>query len=314
VTTDRFQEISVFVRVAQAGSFSAAARLLSLDPSTVSKMIARLEQRLGVPLFIRTSRVVRLTAEGQGFLESANRLLDDLDQAENTLKTQKDSPRGMLRVAAHPTITSMLLAPVIPEFMARHPDIRIDLSVWGWPASSLSTETVESDLDVVVLGGELSDSSMVARKVAVSRRIVCAAPAYLEKFGIPERPEELLNHNCLFGPVFQSHWPVNDRGKIRRLPVKGNFTSNYSELLRQLGVAGIGIVRLADFHARDDIAAGRLVPILREAEIADEEPINAIFQRHRGLIPRVKAFIDFLPGAIRPLIEADRFRPAQVAE
>lgn len=303
MATDRFLELSIFVQVVQTGSFSKAARSMALSPSTVSKTISRLEQRLGVPLFTRTSRLVRTTPEGRTFFESATQLLNGFDQAESRLREQ--APRGLLRIAAHPTVASTLIAPILPKFLDEHEGMRVDVSVWGWPQTSLSTETVESNLDVAIIHGDPPDSSMIGRKIGVSRRVVCASPSYLARHGTPEAPDDLLRHNCLFGPVFQNYWPLADAGEVRRLHVSGNVTSNYSELLRRLALSGLGIVRLPHFYVRDDVTAGRLVPLLTENHVPEVEPIFALYQRERGLVPRVKTFINFLASEIRPLLDSE---------
>lgn len=299
--TDRLGQIEVFAHVVQTGSFSAAARFLSLSPSTVSKVIARLEDRLGVRLFNRTSRVVNLTPEGKEFYESSMQVLRQLDEAENHLRTHKGSPRGMLRVAASPTITNVLLAPILPDFLRSHPHMRIDLHVRAGPNVGLSVEAVESGIDVVLLSGELDDSMMVARKIAVSRWLTCASPAYLATHGKPRTPDDLLAHNCLNFPVptYRTHWPFREKGAMKRLHVRGCFTSNGAEVLRQLTLSGIGIARLAEYLIADDLASGKLVRVLEDHEVNDEDPIYAVYQNHRNISPRIKAFVDFLHDACR---------------
>ena len=288
---NRVGEMQVFQRVVESGSFSEAARLLLMTPSTVSKLIGRIEARLGVRLLERSTRRLSLTAEGQVFYERSLALLAELDEIERGLSQGAASADGTIRVNASVPIGTMALEPLLPAFWAKHPRIVVDLS--------LSDEIVDLYLDrtdVAFRVGPLPDSNMMARRIGVAWRKIVAAPAYLERHGVPRTVDDLAAHNCLgfnfrrAAPV----WPFRESGRIVDRVVHGSLLANNGETVRRMAVAGIGLARLGDYHAREDIAAGRLVEVLSDVVESDREDIHAVYLGGPRLPHRVKLFLDFV--------------------
>jgi DNA-binding transcriptional LysR family regulator len=302
---NRVGEMQVFLRVVEAGSFSEAARLLMMTPSTVSKLIGRVEARLGVRLLERSTRHLSLTAEGQVYYEKSQALLAELDDIERELSQGAASAGGMVRVNASVGLGVIWLEPLLPAFWRAHPNVVVDLS--------LSDEIVDLYLDRTDIAfriGPLQDSSMVARRVGVTRRLFAASPLYLERHGVPRSAADLAHHNCLgfnfrrAAPV----WPLREGGRLVDRTVRGSLLANNGETVRRLAVAGVGLARIGEFHARADLAAGRLVEVLAEAE-GDEEEIHALYLGGPRLPHRVRAFLDFVCPRLQAMIEDAPPRP-----
>jgi DNA-binding transcriptional LysR family regulator len=294
---NRLRETEVFVRVVGLGGFSTAARALRMTPSAVSKLIARLEDRLGTRLITRSTRKLQLTPEGAAFYERAVRILDDMDAAEREAAAGA-MPRGRLRVNTNVAFAMHCLLPRMPDFLARHPDITIDISL-----SDRVVDLLEERADVAIRVGPLRESRLVARKLGDSRNIIAASPAYIDRHGEPRTPDELAGHNCL-GFCFTRQiagWPLLDgAGGLITIPPLGNTQVSDGEAMRQLALAGLGLARLSAFHIDADIAAGRLVPVLEAYNPGDTEPVNAVFVGGGGHLPaRVRAFLDYLAANIR---------------
>lgn len=288
---NRAGEMQVFVRVVEAGSFSEAARALLMTPSTVSKLIGRIEARLGVRLLERSTRRLSLTAEGQLYYERSQALLAELDSVERELSEGAASTGGTVRVNASVAFGVLAVEPVLPAFWQVFPNIVVDLS--------LSDEIVDLYLDrtdVAFRVGRLPDSGMMARQIGVAHRKIVAAPAYLERHGTPRGIEDLAQHNCLgfnfrrAAPV----WPLKESGRIVDRAVNGSLLANNGETVRRMALAGVGLARLGDYHVRDDIVAGRLVEVLADAVEGDEERINAVYLGGARLPQRVRVFLDFM--------------------
>jgi len=284
-------EMVVFAHVVESGGFSAAARELKLTPSAVSKLVSRLEERLGVALMTRTTRNLRLTEEGETYYRRCVGIISDIEETERALAESADVPRGRLRVNSSTPFAVCNILPALPEFMARYPEVEVDLSL-----TDEVVDLTEARIDVAIRVGPLRDTSLRARKIGDSRRAVVASPEYLAAHGVPKSPADLSTHNCLrFN--FQTSlnvWPFIENGKMVSVPVTGNFLANGGETLRQLAVSGIGIVRLAEYLLGDDIAHGRLVPLLTDCNPGDHQAIHAIFFGHRYMPARVRCFVDFL--------------------
>jgi DNA-binding transcriptional LysR family regulator len=288
---NRFGEMEVFVRAVELGGFSAAARALAMTPSAVSKLVGRLEARLGVRLLNRSTRQVQLTAEGGAFYERSVRLLADLAEAERGTAAN-DAPRGRLSVNANVPFGEAALLPLVPAFLERYPEISLDIVL-----TDEVIDLIEHRTDVAVRAGPLKSSSLVARKLGATRKSILAAPAYLARRGVPRTPADLADHNCLgFNRTRTLNgWPLLDGGKLVTIPAVGNTQVSDGASLQRLAVAGVGLARLALFHASEDLLAGRLVPVLEEFNPGDLEEIHAVFLGHGGWLPaRVRAFLDFL--------------------
>lgn len=293
------QEMDVFCRVVEHGSFAAAAQDLGLTPSAVSKIVSRTEDRLGVRLLTRTTRRLALTAEGETYLAHARTILDAIEDAESEVMRSSRRPSGLLRVTAATTVAKYLIAPILPAFLARHPEIEIDLNV-----SDQIVDVVGERIDVALRTGHLGNSTLVARKVAEFSRTICASPAYLERHGVPKTPADLHGHNCLSLSVYPNHrhWPFLSPDGTTELTVHGDFTCDSADVLHEMAREGLGIIRLADFLVRDDIAQGTLVPLLAGTYADDAFPISAVTPPGRLRAPRVKVFVNFLAehlGAMR---------------
>ena len=288
---NRSGEMEVFVRVVELGGFSAAARALRMTPSAVSKLIGRLEARLGARLVQRSTRKLQLTPEGSGFYERATRLLADLDEAEG-LVAAGERPAGRVRISLSSAYGVHVLTPLIPEFLARHPAISLDL---------MQTDTVidlmQERTDVGIRAGPLRSSGLMARKLGATRMVIVGAPAYLARAGEPAEPAALEAHERLgFNYArAQEGWPLLRDGQIVTLPVTGRVQANDGDALRQLAVAGAGLARLALFVVAADIAAGRLRPVLEAHNPGDLEEFHAVYLGGGGRLPaRVRAVLDFL--------------------
>jgi DNA-binding transcriptional LysR family regulator len=293
---NRSGEMEVFTRVVELGGFSAAARALAMTPSAVSKLVGRLEARLGVRLLNRSTRQVQLTAEGRVFYERSVRVLTDIADAERGVAAN-DSPRGRLSVNANVPFGEAALLPLVPAFLERYPEISLDIVL-----TDEVIDLIEHRTDVAVRAGPLKNSSLVARKLGATRKAILASPAYLARRGVPRTPADLAGHNCLGFNRSRTlnGWPLMDGGKLVTLPAVGNAQVSDGASLQRLTVAGVGLARLALFHCRDDLAAGRLVPVLEDFNPGDLEEVHAVFLGHGGYLPaRVRAFLDFLVENVR---------------
>jgi DNA-binding transcriptional LysR family regulator len=289
---NRAGEMMVFVRVVEAGSFSEAARLMLMTPSTVSKLIARIEARLGVRLIERSTRRLALTGEGQFYYERSQALLAQLDETEQQIAQGSSEVEGMIRVTSSVTFGTAALEPNLPGFLAAYPRIVVDLS--------LSDEVADLYLDrtdVAIRVGKLADSNLMARRIGETRRRIAASPAYLAAHGTPRTPEELAQHNCL-GFNFRRAmpvWPMREGGgRIVERMLSGSLLANNGDTLRRMAIAGVGIVRAADYHLRQPIARGELVEILADADIGMADEVHALFRGAQFLPARVRAFLDYM--------------------
>ncbi|SCW97039.1 LysR family transcriptional regulator [Ancylobacter rudongensis] len=293
--TDRARELEVFSAIARTGSFSAAGRALGLTPSAVSRTIDRIEARLGVRLLIRTTRALTLTAEGLSYLGAARRILADLDEAERVIADQ-GAPRGRLRVSAAFSHGRLCIVPLLGDFVRRYPHILIDISL-----TDAVVDVAAGQADVAIRFGPLADSALTARRLGETGRSIVASPSYLLRHGTPEVPEDLLHHNCLNFNFRRAEplWPFRRDGRDYALAVTGTIEANNGETLGQLAAAGVGIARVGNFGVVDDLAAGRLVPLLEAFNPGDVEPIHAVFVGGANMPARVRVFVDFLAEALR---------------
>lgn len=287
---NRAGEMMVFVRVVEAGSFSEAARLLLMTPSTVSKLIARLEARLGVRLIERSTRRLALTSEGQFYYERSRALLGQLDETEQQIAQGGAEAEGVIRVTSSVTFGVAALEPILPEFLQAYPRIAVDLS--------LSDDVVDLYLDrtdVAIRVGKLQDSNLMARRIGETRRRIVASPAYLARHGTPRTPEDLMSHNCLGFNFRRANpvWPMREGGRIVERMLSGSLLANNGETLRRMALAGVGVARIADYHLRGPIARGELVEILQDSDIGETDEIHALFRGAQFLPARVRAFLDF---------------------
>jgi DNA-binding transcriptional LysR family regulator len=288
---NRSGEMEVFVRAVELGGFSLAGRAMRMTPSAVSKLVARLERRLGARLINRSTRKLLLTAEGQAFLERAHRVLADLDEAERAV-TAGAVPRGLVRVNCNVPFGLHRLLPLVPRFTAANPEVRLDIAL-----TDRVIDLMDERADVAIRVGSMRPSQLMARKLGQSRMAVVAAPTYLARRGVPQTPYDLDAHNCI-AFNFARHvdeWSFIVDGTRVSLPARGDVVAGDGEISRRLALAGQGVTRLSLFHIRPDIKAGRLVPMLEAYNPGDVEEVNVVYVGHGGRLPaRVRALIDFL--------------------
>lgn len=288
---NRSGEMEVFVRIVEQGGFSAAARACRMTPSAVSKLVARLEARLGTRLVNRSTRAFQLTPEGCAFYERATRILADIEEAERAAGAG-EQPVGRIRLNTSASYATHILAPILPEFLDRYPEITLDLVQTDMIVDLLAERT-----DVAVRAGPMRSSSLVARKLGETRMVVVASPAYLARFGTPQGIGDLDRHNRLgFGYVRTvDGWPLLKDGETVIVPAVGRIQASDGEALRRLALEGNGLARLAEFTVREAIAQGRLVPVLEDLNPGDREAFHAIHIGQGGPLPsRVRALLDFL--------------------
>lgn len=288
IRTDR---IVLFVEVIELGSFSAVARRLGVQVSSVSRQIASLEDELGVRLLDRTPRSLRLTEAGETFLEHALQIAASLEEARRSVTALGTEPTGLLRISAPATMAGVI-APLIPEFLARHGGIRIGLSL-----SDRVVDLVQEGVDVAIRFGTITNQSLIARRVATSTSLVCASPAYLERRSTPTKPSELTSHDCL---SFRSRpgmnaWRFRGPGGAEEVRVSGPFYSDSGLALLDAAIRGLGLIILPLWLLAPAISSGALVPVLSEYELVPAStPIHAVFQDRRHVAPKVRAFVEFL--------------------
>ncbi|WP_205082667.1 LysR family transcriptional regulator [Paracraurococcus ruber] len=283
--------MAAFVRIVESGGLAPAARDLGVTPSAMSKQLARLEARLGVRLLTRTTRRIALTPEGETYLARARDILAMVEAAEQDVTAGRGQPGGLLRVNTGTAFARHRLIPLLPDFFARYPGITLDLGV-----TDRQVDLVGDQLDVLLRTGPLGDSALLARRLAAGRRMVCAAPAYLDRRGRPTAPEDLLAHDCLVlrGQARLTAWPFRGAAGLQTLTVRGVATTDSAEALRDMALAGLGIIRVSGFIVARDIAEGRLVPLLEAEHVSEEVPVWAVTAPGRHRLPRVQAFVEFL--------------------
>lgn len=290
---DRFENLQTFVRLVEAGSITSVADQLGLAKSAVSRRLAELEEHLGVQLFRRTTRRLNLTESGRGFYERCQRILADLEEAEQAVAQAHGTLSGTLRVAVPQSFGVLHLGPAIGTFACAHPRVHIDLDL-----NDRQVDLVADGFDVAIRIGQLPDSTLIARRLATVRRVVCASADYLAAHGTPRRPEDLAahGHQCLgYSNVADpAAWPyLDEAGKTRAVRVGLVMRANSGDFLCTAASAGLGVVLAPSFIAYRAIEAGDLVPILTEYTWPSLEAY-AVYPHTRHLSRRVRAFVDFL--------------------
>lgn len=291
---DRLGDLEAFVTAVELGSFTRAARRLHLTPSAVSRRVAQLEGEVGVRLLHRTTRVLRLSEEGRVFFEQCRHALRELKEAQDTVTGLRGKPAGLLRVEAPTMLGRHLLVPALARFVARHPEVRIELSLRDVPADP----TAEA-IDVALRLGALEDSALIVRRVGTTSMRVCGAPAYLRRNGTPRSVDALARHERL---GFLHHgrpvsWRLRDGEAARELAPSGRIAVSNSEALIDLAVGGVGLVWACDFMLARARAAGELVEVL-PGTACEEHPVSVLTLPSRNTLPKVRAFTDFLAAEL----------------
>jgi DNA-binding transcriptional LysR family regulator len=302
MTIDRIRDISAFVHVAEAKSFTTAAEQIGLSRSAVGKSVSRLEDRLGVRLLQRTTRSVSLTDEGTAFHERCVRILADLDEAEMAMLSHAQAPRGRLRLELPVSFGRLHVLPILSQFMNKWPELSVNVSF-----NDRFVDLIDEGVDLAIRLGGSDDSRLMTRLLAPHRLVTCASPSYLESRGVPQTVDALAEHSCLAfvhggRPV---EWRFNIDGQVRSVMINGRFSATNAEGLRDATLAGYGIARLATFLISDDLRTGRLLPVL-DCLSTDGPSVRAVYPSSRHLSPKVRSFIDELLTAWRPVPPWDR--------
>jgi DNA-binding transcriptional LysR family regulator len=277
-------EMELFVQVVDAGSFSAAGRLLGVPASTVSRQISRLEERLRARLLHRSTRALTLTEVGQVYYERAARIVVDVRDTEEAIATLQTEPSGMVRVSAPPmNLEFSYLDDLVAKFLAKYPRVRLRVEL-----ESRYVDLVAEGFDAALRGGPLRDSSLVARRLLPTQGICVASPGYLAERGTPSDPDDLAEHCLLTGS--RPRWPLRDGGSVK---VTGRLAANDLTILRTAALAGLGIAYLPHLYVRNDLAAGTLVQVLADDAGTDGDGFSLVFPHHRYLQAKVRAFVDF---------------------
>lgn len=293
---NRSGEMAVFVRAVELGGFSAAARECCMTPSAVSKLVQRLEERLGVRLINRSTRQLQLTPEGCAFHERAVRILADIDDAERQAAAG-DVPAGRVRINASASFSTHVLMPLLPELLGAYPDLSVDII-----QTDAVVDLMAERVDIAIRAGALKASRLIARKLGNTSMTIVGAPSYLARCGEPGSLDELKAHNRLSLSYARAvdGWPLLSNGETILLPPGEKVRVSDGEGLRRLVLAGVGLARMATFTVRDDIDAGRLVPLVEHLNPGDRETFHAVFQGQGGALPsRVRVMLDFLAGRAR---------------
>ena len=287
---NRAAELTVFVQVAEFGSFSAAAQRCGLSPSAVSKIVARLERRLGVRLLHRSTRQLQITPEGQLLLDKGKRVLAEL---ETTLGAHAPAePRGVVRINASSSTGQRILVPLVPQLMRQYPRLTLDLSF-----TDRVVDLMAARADIAIRWGQVPASDLIARELGRTRQVIVASPAYLAEHGEPRHPGELAAHVRIGWnyPRAIPHWPFIVDGQRTAVAIGEHLRVNDGEVMRRLAVSGAGLARLSLYHAWDELQTGRLRVVLEAFNPGDLEPIHAVYLgRPDQLPPRTRAVLDFL--------------------
>ena len=290
----RSDELQVFVSVIESGSISAAAEQIGQTPSAISRTLSRLEAKLDTTLINRTTRRMDLTEEGKFFLERARQILGQMEDLEERLSSRQHTPAGRLRINAASPFMLHSIVPYVAEFRALYPDIQLELN-----SNDLIIDLLEQSTDIAIRIGALADSSLHARSLGSSPLNILASPDYLKQHGIPTTVEALSGHSLLGFTHTETlnHWPLRHTDGDRLL-IQPAVSASSGETLRQLALAGEGIVCLSHFMTHEDIRTGRLKVLLPDANSGYRQPIHAVYYRNSQLALRIQCFLDFIQNKL----------------
>jgi DNA-binding transcriptional LysR family regulator len=292
---DDLADMAIYARVARLGGFTAAARELGTSKSAVSKAVARLEERPGTRLLQRTTRRVTPTEAGRALEVRASRMLEEAGAGAEAVAALAAAPQGTLRVNGPIVFGETFIAPALPDLLARHPGLRVELAL-----EDRLVDAGAGGWDVVVRIAPLADSALAVRKLAVDRRVVVASPAYLARRGTPRTPADLRGHDCLHytNLTRAEEWRFRT-GRDAPLATAGSLDSNHGLALRAAVLAGVGVAVLPEFMVAEDLRAGRLVELLEAFALPRRTAIHALYARARPTPPKVKVFLDHLAARLR---------------
>ena len=286
----------VFSAVAKNRSFSVAAKKLSISKAMVSKHIKSLENSLSVRLFNRTTRKLNLTDAGSSYYEKVNIILSEIDETESAISQLNSETKGKLKVMAQPSFGAFHLSRALSLYLKKYTEVTVNLEL-----SHRIPDLVEENIDLAFHVGELNDSMYVSRRIASARRVICASPEYIKKIGMPKKPEDLLNHNCLIYMPRNDmgKWEFLDKGKRKKIKVTGDIQCNSGDALRVASIQSRGITQLPTYMVGLDIQAGRLQAVLEDFE-PEKQPIYAIYNHRKYISAKIKTFIDFIYNLYQP--------------
>ncbi|AFE58622.1 LysR family transcriptional regulator [Rahnella aquatilis] len=288
------EDLRIFIAVVKAGSFTTAAEQLMLSKQYVSRRMASLEAGLHARLLNRNTRKLSVTESGQLFAQHAQRILDDIEEAERAVSPRRQALQGTYRISIPMSFGISHLSPLIAEFLGQHPAIQFQVEL-----VDRYVDLVGEGFDIALRIGNLADSSLVARRLGELKRVICCSPEYLQRKGTPETPEDLLNHHCLrYGREGQTGWELELEGKRRLFDVRGPIVSNNGEVLRDAAVAGLGLVLLPEFIVGPALQYGALVRVL-DAFHPGALSLHAIYPQHRQRSEVTRVFLDFLQERLK---------------
>jgi DNA-binding transcriptional LysR family regulator len=289
---NKLNSMITFVRVAESGSFTAAAGQLGVSVSAVAKAVARLEEELETQLLVRSTRKVALNEEGRAFYARCREILNDIEDAEASVKASKHSARGRLRMAMPVLFGRLTFLPRVAEFSARNPDIVIDVAF-----EDRRVDLIERGLDLAVQVGELRDSGYITRMLNRGPRLTAASPAYLARHGEPTKPADLAAHNCIAASS-DATWMFQENGRAENLEARGNLVVTGGDALREAALLGLGVVQANWWTLANDIAAGRLTAVL-ERYAVEGRPLSVVYPPTRHVPQKVRVMVDFLVDITR---------------
>ena len=291
---DRIDLMRAYVAVAETGSFTGAAQRLRIAPQLVSKYVRALEDQLGAQLFNRSTRSVRLTETGASYLDKCTQLLEDFDELTAAVRQDHRAPQGKLIVAAPATYGELYLADIIADFALTYPKVQIDLQL-----SDRYVDLLDEGVDVAIRIGHLDDSSFIARKLTDARLVYCASPQYLAHNGIPRRPEDLSEHDCVLDSNFRmgTSWPFADHNGTRKIDVSGRLRANSASAARRFALKDGGVLLCPEYVVANDFEDGALTPVL-ERYWPERLGVFAVYLENRHLSAKVRVFLDFMRTAL----------------
>jgi DNA-binding transcriptional LysR family regulator len=287
---DKLTSMTVFVRVAKAGSFAGGARDLGISRAMATKHIMQLEGSLGTRLINRTTRSLSLTDVGVSYLERCQQVLLDVEEMESAVTHLQTEPRGLLKISAPPAIGATHIARAVAEFLKIHTDLTVEMILQGSPG-----DLIDEGIDVAIFLGALDDTSMVARKLASSSLVVCGSPDYLERHGTPKTPEDLANHSCLVNWAIspRNKWQFKSETGLKVITVSGRMQANAAHPIRIAAINSLGLVMLPTYIVGKDIENGTLKVVLENYPLPPLD-IHAVYPHRKYLSAKVKTFMDFL--------------------
>ncbi|MDP3521625.1 MAG: LysR family transcriptional regulator [Hydrogenophaga sp.] len=299
---DDFTRIRTFIKVVEAGSFSAAARD-NQSVSAIARQVKAIEDELGVRLLNRNTRNLALTDTGRRFYERVCAISKDLNSAKAEAVSAHETVKGPLRVSLRTTSGTTVVVPALPKFLAKYPDIELEVLL-----TDERKDLIANHIDVALWIGELPDAEIVARRLSPTQRVVCCAPEYIRRYGTPTKPSDLIDHNCIVftAPLYSSRWCFSRDGQIEEVRVRGSVQTDNGMVFLASGLAGIGIISGNRWMVHNHVKAGRLVTILDEYTFLPrpgDSDLYAVYPSSRGLSRKVRAFVDFLIEAFDEAVQ-----------